>query len=211
MKKLLVALLALVAMSSLAVAQAPVIGIFDNDDAVQCDGIIEAYVARDIFVFAVLTDIPAITAAEFSISNYVGDLGPACAIVSAAWNTPLVIGDPGFGIALAFSPALPGPNAFLGSINIFLLVIEFVLIFVKPIALMIRLAANMTAGHIILAVMIGFLTTSLSVAAAALVYPAAAFGFFAITVFEIAIAFIQAYIFTALSAVFVGQSLSHDH
>ena len=121
MKKLLVALLALVAMSSMALAQAPVIGIFDNDDAVQCDGIIEAYVARDIFVFAVLTDIPAITAAEFSISNYVGDLGPACAIVSAAWNTPLVIGDPGFGIALAFSPALPGPNAFLGSINIFLL------------------------------------------------------------------------------------------
>ena len=121
MKKLMVALLALVAISSLAYAQAPVIGIFDNDGAVECDGVISQYVNKDIFVYAILTDIPAITAAEFSISNYVGDLGPACVIVGTAWNTPLVIGTPGYGIALAFSPALPGPNAFLGMISVFLL------------------------------------------------------------------------------------------
>ncbi len=65
--------------------------------------------------------IPAITAAEFRIDNYIGDLGPACVLATPAWNTPLVIGDPGWGIALAFSPALAGPVAFLGSINLFLL------------------------------------------------------------------------------------------
>ncbi len=94
-----------------------------------------------------------------------------------------------------------------------LFVIEVIGTLVKPFALMIRLAANMTAGHIILAVLLGFLTVSMSKLgfAAAVVYPASAAGFAAITIFEIVIAFIQAYIFTHLSAVFVGLSLSHDH
>ncbi len=93
-----------------------------------------------------------------------------------------------------------------------LLPIEVVGIVVKPFALMIRLAANMTAGHIILAVLSGFLVmTGLSVGSAIAVKGASAFGFFAITAFEIAIAFIQAYIFTILSTVFVGASLSHEH
>lgn len=84
--------------------------------------------------------------------------------------------------------------------------------FVKPFALMIRLAANMTAGHIILAVLAGFLTLSdLGIGSMVAVKGASAFGFFAITAFEIAIAFIQAYIFTILSIVFVGASLSHEH
>lgn len=84
--------------------------------------------------------------------------------------------------------------------------------FIKPFALTIRLTANMTAGHIILAVLMGFLTVSLdSFVVAALVKGASGFGYLAITAFEIAIAFIQAYIFTTLSAVFVGMSLSHEH
>ena len=89
--------------------------------------------------------------------------------------------------------------------------IEFIGQFVKPFALMIRLAANMTAGHIILAVLAGFLTLSMGIGTAVMVKGASAFGFFAITAFEIAIAFIQAYIFTILSIVFVGASLSHEH
>jgi F-type H+-transporting ATPase subunit a len=90
-------------------------------------------------------------------------------------------------------------------------VIELFGLIIKPVALTIRLTANMTAGHIILAVLMGFLLQQLSFGAAALVYPASGFGYLAITAFEIAIAFIQAYIFTTLSAVFVGMSLSHQH
>jgi F-type H+-transporting ATPase subunit a len=93
-----------------------------------------------------------------------------------------------------------------------LFVIELVGIVVKPFALMIRLWANMTAGHIILAVLIGFLSMSFqSIGSAIAVKGASAFGYFAITAFEIAIAFIQAYIFTTLSSVFVGAALSHEH
>ena len=55
------------------------------------------------------------------------------------------------------------------------------------------------------------MSASFSAGVAALVYPASAFGFAAITVFEVVIAFIQAYIFTVLSCVFVGQMVSHEH
>jgi F-type H+-transporting ATPase subunit a len=89
--------------------------------------------------------------------------------------------------------------------------IEFIGQIVKPFALMIRLAANMTAGHIILAVLASFLTLSMGWGTAIMVKSASGFGFFAITAFEIAIALIQAYIFTILSIVFVGASLSHEH
>ena len=92
-----------------------------------------------------------------------------------------------------------------------LFVIEVVGIFVKPFALMIRLTANMTAGHIILAVLSGFILGFAHSAGATAGAVAGAAGFFAITGFEIAIAAIQAYIFTVLSSVFVGASLSHEH
>ncbi len=103
------------------------------------------------------------------------------------------------------------PHGVPGALWPLLFAIEVVGVFVKPFALMIRLAANMTAGHIILAVLASFLTAGLSFGAKLAVWPAAGFGLFAITAFEIVIAFIQAYIFTILSCVFVGQSLSHEH
>jgi F-type H+-transporting ATPase subunit a len=92
-----------------------------------------------------------------------------------------------------------------------LFVIELVGLVVKPFALTIRLTANMTAGHIILAVLSGFLLGMGASVGASIGAGASALGFLAITAFEIAIAFIQAYIFTILSTVFVGQSLSHEH
>jgi F-type H+-transporting ATPase subunit a len=90
--------------------------------------------------------------------------------------------------------------------------IEFLGLLVKPFALTIRLTANMTAGHIILAVLIGFLSHSFDgIGTTIAVKLPSALGYAAITGFEVAICFIQAYIFTVLSCVFVGASLSHEH
>jgi F-type H+-transporting ATPase subunit a len=89
--------------------------------------------------------------------------------------------------------------------------IEVIGTVIKPFSLTIRLTANMTAGHIILAVLMGFLVGELTFGQRFLVWPPSAFGFLAITAFEIGIAFIHAYIFTTLSAVFVGMSVSHEH
>lgn len=102
-------------------------------------------------------------------------------------------------------------------------VIEFFGLFVKPFALTVRLFANMTAGHVILAVLAsfliagseGFFAGKLGLAGwlglkAGVGLPTLGFALF-ITVFEVLVAFIQAYIFTTLSAIFVGQCLSHEH
>lgn len=89
--------------------------------------------------------------------------------------------------------------------------IEFAGLLVKPVALTIRLTANMTAGHIILAVLMSFVLGMFHSVGQTVGGAAGALGFFAITAFELAIAFIQAYIFTVLSSVFVGASLSHEH
>ena len=105
------------------------------------------------------------------------------------------------------------PHGVPGWLSPLIWVIEVVGTVVKPFSLTIRLTANMTAGHIILAVLMGFLTLKFADLGGAAfgVYPASALGYLAISAFEIAIAFIQAYIFTSLSAVFVGMSVSHAH
>lgn len=98
-------------------------------------------------------------------------------------------------------------------IKIVLVPVEFAGVFIKPIALMIRLFANMVAGHIII---ISFISLIFIFGA---MNQIAGWGFspFSIlfTVFiymiEILVAFIQAYIFTNLTAVFVGQAFEGSH
>jgi F-type H+-transporting ATPase subunit a len=91
--------------------------------------------------------------------------------------------------------------------------VEILGIFTKPVALIIRLFANMIAGHIIIICLISliFIFGNLS--------KGIGWGFspisVAFTVFiyfiEILVAFIQAYIFTNLTAVFIGQAQEESH
>jgi len=94
-----------------------------------------------------------------------------------------------------------------------LVLVEFLSIFTKPFSLIIRLFANMLAGHIIIICLISliFIFGGLS--------RGVGWGFspvsIAFTVFiyfiEILVAFLQAYIFTNLTAVFIGQSMEGSH
>lgn len=120
MKKLMVALLLLAAMSSLAAAQTqPFIGMYADDQGVLCQADVTQYATSTVYFFAVLPpEITAITAAEFSVDNLPD---ATMALMTPHWETTLVIGDLGYGIALAFSPAIPGPNAFMGSVDFFVL------------------------------------------------------------------------------------------
>ncbi len=88
-----------------------------------------------------------------------------------------------------------------------LIVIETLSLFVKPIALMIRLGANMTAGHIVIIVMLSFIFVFKSLLVAPLAIPLAV----AITILEIIVAFIQAYVFTLLSSLFIGMVIHSHH
>lgn len=82
----------------------------------------------------------------------------------------------------------------------FMIPIEIISMLARPISLSVRLFANMTAGHTILAVLFGLAMT------APLWIGWMPFGFtIVINGLEVAIAFIQAYIFTTLTCVYIGD------
>jgi F-type H+-transporting ATPase subunit a len=92
--------------------------------------------------------------------------------------------------------------------------IEFIsAIIVRPFSLAVRLFANMLAGHILL-VTFALLTESLFQAKDKILIP---FGVLPmgmlifLTGFEVLVAFLQAYIFTILAAVYIGSSMHAEH
>jgi F-type H+-transporting ATPase subunit a len=78
--------------------------------------------------------------------------------------------------------------------------IELLGVFIKPFSLMIRLYANISAGHIVIMSLIGLMFIFKSWIGSSL-----SFGLtFAIAIIELLVAFLQAYIFTMLSALYFG-------
>jgi len=93
-------------------------------------------------------------------------------------------------------------------------IIEFAGLFFKCMALCIRLTANMIAGHTLLAVLLSFVGgafAALPAAGGLGVTVAVILGSVAINFLEILVAFIHAFIFTLLTAVFVGMAINIDH
>ena len=76
----------------------------------------------------------------------------------------------------------------------------------KPFALAIRLFANMTAGHIVVLALIGLIFTFASIVSAAPFLMAVA-----IMMLELFVAFLQAFIFVFLTALFLGSLLHPEH
>ncbi len=106
-----------------------------------------------------------------------------------------------------FNPPVPG------GIKPIMVIVEFLSMFTKPFALIIRLFANMLAGHIIIICLVSliFIFGSLSTAAGWGFSPISiAFAVF-IYLIEVLVAFIQAFIFTNLTAVFIGQAIEETH
>lgn len=84
--------------------------------------------------------------------------------------------------------------------------IEIIGLFIKPFALTVRLFANMTAGHIVVIIFI-YLTIMFK---SHWVGVGSVTGALLIDMLELLVAFIQAYIFSALSAMFIGSTM-HAH
>jgi F-type H+-transporting ATPase subunit a len=93
------------------------------------------------------------------------------------------------------------------SMKLFLAPIELIGVFTKPISLMIRLFANITAGHILVLSLICLIFIFKTVFASAIAVPFAVF----IGLIELLVAFLQAYIFTMLSAMYIGMATEEHH
>ena len=91
--------------------------------------------------------------------------------------------------------------------KIALIPIEILGTLTKPFALMIRLYANISAGHIVVMSLIGLIFVFKNWIAGP--------SFFALTLFisviEVLVAFLQAFVFTMLSALFIGMAVQEHH
>lgn len=87
----------------------------------------------------------------------------------------------------------------------FIFLMEFVSMFIKIFALMVRLFANMLAGHMLILSLLGLIVLFGWLALPAIIL---AVG---VSLLEILIVFLQAYIFVLLSAVFIGQMYVPEH
>ncbi|NPA42733.1 MAG: F0F1 ATP synthase subunit A [Chlorobi bacterium] len=100
-----------------------------------------------------------------------------------------------------FNPPVP---AFVKPIMI---PVEIMGMFIKPFALMVRLFANMFAGHTILISLVLLIFIFGSV----LFAPVSGLFYVFMGFIKILVAFLQAYVFTILSALFIGLALAEDH
>ena len=107
------------------------------------------------------------------------------------------------------------PHGLAWPVYIILIPIELMGLFVKPFALTMRLAANMTGGHIAILALLSlmaiigemFHSAAAGIGVAVISIPMAA----AISGLEIIVVLVQAYVFTLLTAVFIGMAINVHH
>ncbi len=88
-----------------------------------------------------------------------------------------------------------------------LIPVEIIGVFMKPFSLMLRLFANITAGHIILLSLFGLIFIFKSFLIAPVVSGFALF----MNLIELLVAFLQAFIFTLLTSMYIGSSIEDNH
>jgi len=120
-----------------------------------------------------------------------------------------------FGIGGFFKSIVPHmelPKAMAFFLIPMIFVIELAGLLIRHVVLAVRLLANMFAGHLVLAVLLGFIaaTTNYLFVAWLGITAASVAGSAALTLLEMFVAFLQAYIFTFLSALFIGMAV-HPH
>ena len=143
-------------------------------------------------------------------ANVTGNLSTTMALALITFLLVNLNGNRDYWKHIFWMPGVPVP------MKIFLAPIEFLGVFTKPVSLMIRLFANITAGHIIILSLVSLIfvfgnagqSMGGSVAGAVVAVPFTMF----LNVIEIIVAFIQAFIFAILAASYIGAATEvHAH
>jgi F-type H+-transporting ATPase subunit a len=154
----------------------------------------------------------------FILINNIFGLIPGSANVTGNIAFTAVLGLISFVVILASSNShywghiFNPPGVPLG-VKFILVPVEFLSVFIKPFALIIRLFANMVAGHIIIICLISliFIFGQLNPIAGWGASPLSIGFTVFIYMIEVLVAFLQAFIFTMLTAVFIGQAFEGEH
>ncbi|CAM3069582.1 F0F1 ATP synthase subunit A [Prescottella defluvii] len=167
-------------------------------------------VIATIFFVVVATNFSAIVPFMNISSN--GRIAMPMVLALFAWITFLYVGIKKYGFFKYFKSSIVVPNV-PPALHVLLIPIEFISTFVlRPFTLMVRLMANMLAGHILLVLFFGsawyfFFEAGNFTAVFGVASVAAAVAF---TFFELLVIFLQAYVFALLTAVYIDTSLHAD-
>ncbi|MCT4647680.1 MAG: F0F1 ATP synthase subunit A [Carboxylicivirga sp.] len=135
-------------------------------------------------------------------SNLTGNISQTMVLALITFFVTNFSGTKSYWGHIFWMPGVPAP------IRILLSVIELIGLFTKPFALMIRLLANITAGHIIILSLLSLVFIMKSAGIALVSVPMTLMMF----MLELLVAVLQAYIFTLLSALFIGMAVhSEEH
>lgn len=144
-----------------------------------------------------------------------GNLLVTAALAAITLCTVVGSGVGKFGVGGYFKSLVPPmqlPWAIFIPMVVMIFPIEVLGLLIRHTVLAVRLLANMFAGHLVLAVILGFIAawSNYLIMAWLGVTTASIAGSVALTFLELFVAFLQAYIFTFLSALFIGMAV-HPH
>ena len=134
-------------------------------------------------------------------ANVTGNIAVTMVLALVAFVVTNVNGNKHYWQHIFWMPGLPV------AVKPMLAIVEFIGIFTKPFSLMIRLFANITAGHIIVLSLVSLVFIFETV----WVSPASVLLTLFISILELLVAALQAYIFTLLTALYIGAAMHEEH
>ncbi len=143
-------------------------------------------------------------------ANVTGNIAVTAALALFTFFTMLMVGNKDFYKHIYNTPGVPWYMKFPLPI---MPVVELLGLLTKPFVLMIRLFANITAGHIVALgfIVLIFIFSNMKAYLGAIVSPFAVIFYIFIGLLELLVAFIQAYVFTLLSALYFGMAVEEHH
>lgn len=151
-----------------------------------------------IFFFVFFLNILGLTPLGFNVT---GNIAITASLALSTYLITTFTANKNYWGHIFWMPGVPTPMKFI------LAPIELLGTFIKPFSLMIRLYANILAGHVVLMSIIGLMFIFKSWIGSSLSFGLA----FALSILEILVAFLQAYIFTMLSALYFGAGNEEHH
>ena len=151
-----------------------------------------------LFLFVAFGNVLGLFPYSFTFTSHVAAVG-TLSLVALLFNVVIGIKKKKWGYIHTFMPkGIPWALAPL------VMPIELVSLLSKPFSLTVRLVANMTVGHIMLKVIAGFVVALGIAGVVPILFDAG------IIIFELFIALLQAFIYTVLSCIYLGDAI-HGH
>ena len=151
-----------------------------------------------LFFFILFNNLLGLTPGA---ANLTGNIAVTMTLALITFIITNVNGKKAYWMHILWTPGVPLP------VRPVILIVEIIGIFTKPISLMLRLFASITAGHIVVLsiVGLGFILQSVAVGVVGTLFSTV------ILIIEIVVALIQAYVFTLFSSMYIGQAVDDGH